>query len=457
MAAGSRSLLHSSQLSAAHSLSVSALRFRLVPRVFARWRSGPGASGPSPVQRDSSFLGLHAPPADGPASTLDLYGTLADKTWRSSVGAMRRELRAAHAALLAASETRDDAGSRLPRTPGLSPIPWTIGHVAFTYDLLVRDPLRLPKSDEARGAAEWYDSSRISCDERWEMASAGILPSASAALRYLEEAHEGCDAVLAAAASAEGSAAEGSTAEDALLGPVESFLLRYAATHEGWHAEDIVHSRNVHALPPPPPAPPPPPPPPPPLSPPPPPPPLPSPSTPETLGDAHLPGGTFWLGAARDSTFVLDCEKWEHPLDLAPFAISRACVTVSEFAAFVNDGGYERLELWSREGLRWLHVSGAEHPRIWRRVSPGRCASSGIDAWTLRWFDRPELPLREVASLTPRHAAKQKTHSRSLPLANSLGLTPSAHSLWLTPADSLPLLTPSGSACRPRWHLCSGG
>jgi iron(II)-dependent oxidoreductase len=60
-----------------------------------------------------------------------------------------------------------------------------------------------------------------------------------------------------------------------------------------------------------------------------------------------VPGGTFALGALPRDGFVFDNEKWSHPVELRPFAIARASVTQAEFAAFVEDGGYRRPELWS--------------------------------------------------------------------------------------------------------------
>jgi iron(II)-dependent oxidoreductase len=416
----------------------------------------------SSLQRDARVLGLHSPAADSPLECLDLYGTLAEKTWRAETGAMRRELLAASSALRAAT-VADDVGRHLPRRRNVSPVRWTIGHVAFTYDLLLRDPLGLAKSDFAKEAGRWYDSSLVDCDERWALHESGALPDAAAAQALLDECHAACEALLRAAeAGAEGgdglenaasvsapssamAAGQDTRRRPAFLGPIESYLLKYAVTHECWHAEDLVHTRHVHGLPPPPPT------------------PAEHDGQPYTasdamgarrakaepnaastsarteglsvissgtssvvqpslrhapgedqdqsadgseLGDASVPGGTFWLGARRDSPFVLDCEKWEHPVNLSAFRISRLCVTVAEFARFVDGGGYEQDALWSHEGLRWRRASGAVHPWTWvppgeagrRAVSDvaGLLAGDGAPGWRVRWFDRL-LPLARVA------------------------------------------------------------
>jgi iron(II)-dependent oxidoreductase len=102
------------------------------------------------------------------------------------------------------------------------------------------------------------------------------------------------------------------------------------------------------------------------------------------MGDVKLPGGTFLLGARPDEGFVFDNEKWAHPVALAPFAIARAPVTQAEYAAFVDDAGYHRVELWSAEGWQWRQTEQAEQPIYWRR--------DGADSWQRRDFDR-WLPL----------------------------------------------------------------
>src|SRR5215470_14328616 len=42
------------------------------------------------------------------------------------------------------------------------------------------------------------------------------------------------------------------------------------------------------------------------------------------IGDAEVPGGSFYLGGMPDEPFVFDNEKWAHAVDIAPFKIARA-------------------------------------------------------------------------------------------------------------------------------------
>jgi iron(II)-dependent oxidoreductase len=106
-------------------------------------------------------------------------------------------------------------------------------------------------------------------------------------------------------------------------------------------------------------------------------------------GDAAVPGGEFQLGARPEDEFCFDNEKWAHPHEVRPFRIARAAVTNGEFAAFADDGGYLKRELWDDEGWRWRTAAGLEHPVYWRR---------GPEGWELRRF-QDWLPLPRDAAV----------------------------------------------------------
>lgn len=75
-------------------------------------------------------------------------------------------------------------------------------------------------------------------------------------------------------------------------------------------------------------------------------------------------GGRFELGAG-DEGFAYDNERPRHPVQLEPFEIDRAPVTNGAYRRFVEDGGYERRELWSDEGWAWREREGATGPLYW--------------------------------------------------------------------------------------------
>ena len=102
-------------------------------------------------------------------------------------------------------------------------------------------------------------------------------------------------------------------------------------------------------------------------------------------GDAWHEGGRFMLGSPRGAPFIFDNEKWEHEVEVAPFAMARAPVTQEQFREFVEDGGYRRPELWSPGGREWLRSASPRHPLYWQKES---------DLWMQRIFDRV-VPLHE--------------------------------------------------------------
>jgi gamma-glutamyl hercynylcysteine S-oxide synthase len=100
----------------------------------------------------------------------------------------------------------------------------------------------------------------------------------------------------------------------------------------------------------------------------------------DELGDARIPGGQFWLGSSPDSAFVFDNEQWAHIVEVLPFSISRTAVTNEQFAAFVEDDGYKRKELWSDAGWQWREALTVEHPTYWQPLSNGQ--------WLRRHFNQ---------------------------------------------------------------------
>jgi iron(II)-dependent oxidoreductase len=107
--------------------------------------------------------------------------------------------------------------------------------------------------------------------------------------------------------------------------------------------------------------------------------------------DVAVPGGEFWLGATSDAPFVFDNEKWAHPVTVAPFRIARAPVTQAEFAAFVDDGGYQTPRWWSADGWAWREQVAAERPVYWERAPGGGWQRRQFDQWVPLEPHRPML------------------------------------------------------------------
>jgi ergothioneine biosynthesis protein EgtB len=83
-------------------------------------------------------------------------------------------------------------------------------------------------------------------------------------------------------------------------------------------------------------------------------------------------GGRVVVGADFDRTpFGWDNEFPELEVEVDEFAIDRTPVRNSEFAEFMDDGGYERPELWRDEDWQWRERTGLEHPVFWIYTDDG--------------------------------------------------------------------------------------
>jgi ergothioneine biosynthesis protein EgtB len=239
-----------------------------------------------------------------------------------------------------------------PRLRIVNPLRWEIGHVAYFQEFWCLRHFRgreaiLAESDSL------YDSARVAHDTRWDLP----LPSLSDTLAFMRQ-------VLAQVADV-----NQSSTDKEIDGYGQNYFLQLALFHEQMHAEAITYTRQtlgytapsfraqgIH---------------------------VPSPSknvTASLKGDALIPGGSYVLGSATGREFIFDNEQSQHLVQVKPFAISRTAVTQGEFAAFVDDGGYRRRELWSEAGWLWRQSQGAEHPVYWLREENG--------SWLRRQFDQ---------------------------------------------------------------------
>ena len=234
-----------------------------------------------------------------------------------------------------------------PYLPIVNPPLWEIGHVAWFQEKWVLRHACKHKPIRGDADAVW-DSIAIAHDTRWALS----IPSRKETLAYMRNVR---DAVI-------------ETLEKGELSDELIYLIRYAVFHEDMHTEAFTYTRQTLGYPPPqfsncmnP---------------------LPEDCMDSTLhGDVEIPDGTFLLGAAPDEVFVFDNEKWAHPVHVKPFAIARNAVTQSEFAAFVDDDGYHRGDLWSPEGWNWRKSVDAEHPVYWQRDTDGEWQRRHFDEW----------------------------------------------------------------------------
>ncbi|HEX2386576.1 MAG TPA: selenoneine synthase SenA [Candidatus Binatia bacterium] len=295
-------------------------------------------------------------------------------TAQPSAAELARLLRDARSRTLELVADLDDRQMIGPRLAIVNPPLWEIGHVAWFQEFWTlrhlhgREPL-------IEGADALYNSADVAHDTRWELR----LPAREQTVGFM---HAVLEQVI-----------HGLTRSEPT--PEEIYFHLLVLFHEDMHDEALAYTRQTLGYAPPKLG----------LS-------APRPHDETAIsGDADIPGGTFMLGAAPDSLFVFDNEKWAHPVELKPFRIARAAVTNAEFAAFVDDGGYRRRDFWCDDGWSWLQGGGSpslaqsfakffhreqettraeretiEHPFYWKREASGRWLQRVYDQW---------LPLQE--------------------------------------------------------------
>lgn len=271
--------------------------------------------------------------------------------------------------------TQDLEGTQLfgPKLAIVNPVLWELGHVAWFQE---RWCLRL-RSDESLsdsllgGADELYDSAAVAHDTRWDLP----LPSLEATLDFQDRVLEG------------------------VLGRLERepdnewfhYFVQLALLHEDMHAEAFHYTRQTVGYV--------------------------DPLAPDSSGkegtenrlqgDVELPGGTFFLGAARNSGFHFDNEKWAHPVEVRSFRIARVPVTNSEYLEFVREDGYGRRDWWSAEGWLWREQAKAEAPRYWAEKE-GEWMERSFAGWGSLVDDLPVMHVNwHEASAYCRYAGRR--------------------------------------------------
>jgi ergothioneine biosynthesis protein EgtB len=108
-------------------------------------------------------------------------------------------------------------------------------------------------------------------------------------------------------------------------------------------------------------------------------------------------GGLVQIGADADGPaddFVFDNESPRHEVFLQPYRLSDRLITNAEWAAFIDDDGYRRADLWLAEGWSRVQEEGWTAPLYWSRRNDG-----GWTSFTLagRLPLDPEAPVVHVS------------------------------------------------------------
>jgi ergothioneine biosynthesis protein EgtB len=105
-------------------------------------------------------------------------------------------------------------------------------------------------------------------------------------------------------------------------------------------------------------------------------------------------GGLHTIGH-QDEGFCWDNELSVHQVFLEDFRIGRQLVTNGEYLAFMNDGGYERFELWQMEGIEWARQLETKAPLYWHQNEAGEWMYYQLDGGLQ--LVHPMLPVTHIS------------------------------------------------------------
>ncbi|WP_332814477.1 SUMF1/EgtB/PvdO family nonheme iron enzyme [Ramlibacter sp.] len=249
--------------------------------------------------------------------------------------------------LLARYEDAAAGGLQVPLRAGLERPQWIAGHVAWFAEYWIgRNPRRAqgvhcPADAPRLGSTEpmadrWYHPLLAPHEARWDMPlpegadlRAWLMDTLERTLEQLEHASAGDDGL---------------------------YFYRAALFHEDLRGEQLVRQAQELglALP------------------------LQPPAAAAAREPLLLPACRWQLGS-EPGGFAFDVEQGAHEVDVPAFEIDAQPVDWSQFVEFVDDGGYDRQELWRPEGWDWLQrVAQTEGRRGPRHVEQIGVASGAV-------------------------------------------------------------------------------
>ncbi len=238
-------------------------------------------------------------------------------------------------------------------TPEVNPPRWQLGHAGWYEEFwLARNPLRrfggqAPWHD-ARGASllpnadALFDPARSTQARRWHL----DLPSPALLRRYLEQVRERTFTLL-----------DDSDENDDALYPFRLAVLHADRLLEDWAAMGQALALPVGDG----------------LG-------TPVPQAQANDGEIELAAQPVDIGSAAGG-FALDHERPAHVIELAAFRIDRQCVSWARYLPFIEEGGYDRQELWSDAGWAWRQRHSAGRPRYLMRED-GVWLRAAFAQWT---------------------------------------------------------------------------
>ena len=255
----------------------------------------------------------------------------------------------------------------VPQLPEINPPLWELGHIGWFQEYWIGRNLqrhlgvacnpeasRLPSL--LAHADRWWNSSEVPHHTRWQL----DLPDLTQTRQYLLDTLESTLDVLSKTPS-----------DDAAL-----YFFRLCLFHEDMHAEALVMlMQNLGltfeaSLPP-----------------------------PRPVRESMLMTAALWRLGSDPGGFVFDNEMPALEVAVPEFEIDAQVVNWSQFIEFIDDGAYDRQELWHPMGWEWLQqlglAQGRRAPRHVDQIGVARLGGEG--AVIQQYFGQP----RRMAALQP--------------------------------------------------------
>lgn len=264
--------------------------------------------------------------------------------------AIKDALRAARERTWLLAEPLTDDQLTEPVTDYLSPPVWDLGHMAnFEERWLVQFFLECPELHD--GFNDIYNAFKHARKDRPKLR----LLDREGVRKYMGEVRGRTEQVI-------------DRSEDIRCDPrylEDWFLHRMLVLHEDQHQETLLQTLQMHG------------------------PvtytpaettPLPEPVKPLEKGWVLVDEGPFRMGTDHVAG-VYDNEAPAHDVDVDAFRMARYPVTVGDYVAFLDDGGYDNPQWWSDRGQEWLNDEEHHAPLHWRMTGDGdweRLALHGI-------------------------------------------------------------------------------
>ena len=108
-------------------------------------------------------------------------------------------------------------------------------------------------------------------------------------------------------------------------------------------------------------------------------------------------GGIHQVGIDENSerSFFFDNEGPRHDVALRPYRLANRLVTNAEWIAFIEDGGYQKADLWLADGWATVQKEGWSAPLYWRQEDDKSWSAFGLRG---RQAVSPNAPVCHVSS-----------------------------------------------------------